>query len=164
MLKNSPNIGNGTITVHDDPRVLPFGRFLRQTKINELPQLLNVFKGDMSIIGPRPMIESTFSNYTYEVQENIKKVKPGLSGIGSIIFRDEETLLTNVKTNREEFYKNYILPYKGELEVWFVQHKSIYIYFLLIFLTVWVIVFPKSKLYRYILKGLPKEPKSFLQI
>ena len=160
MLKNSPNIGNGTITVHDDPRVLPFGKFLRKTKLNELPQLINVLKGDMSIIGPRPMIESTFLSYSENVQKNIKKVRPGLSGIGSIIFRDEETIMTNIKTAREEFYKNHILPYKGELEVWYVQNKSIYIYFILIFLTILIILYPKNESYKYVLSGLPKKPKS----
>ena len=54
MLKDSPNMGTGTVTVKNDPRVLPMGGFLRKTKINELPQLINIFNGDMSVIGPRP--------------------------------------------------------------------------------------------------------------
>src|SRR5690606_21086740 len=60
MLKNSPNMSTGTVTVKDDPRVLPVGRFLRKTKLNELPQLFNVLKGDMSIIGPRPQTRRCF--------------------------------------------------------------------------------------------------------
>ncbi len=63
MLKNSPNIGTGTVTLKDDPRVLPVGRFLRKTKINELPQLLNIFNGDMSIIGPRPQTQRCFDAF-----------------------------------------------------------------------------------------------------
>ena len=55
MIKNSPDMGTGTITIKNDPRILPFGKFLRKTKINELPQLLNIFFGDMCIIGPRPL-------------------------------------------------------------------------------------------------------------
>ena len=60
MIKNSPNIGTGTVTLQNDPRVLPLGRFLRATKINELPQLINIFKGDMSVIGPRPQNTTLF--------------------------------------------------------------------------------------------------------
>ena len=60
MLKDSPNIGTGTVTMKGDPRVLPVGKFLRKTKINELPQLLNIFFGDMSVIGPRPLTPKTF--------------------------------------------------------------------------------------------------------
>ena len=58
MLKNSPNMGTGTVTLKHDPRVLPVGRFLRKTKINELPQLLNILIGDMSVVGPRPQANS----------------------------------------------------------------------------------------------------------
>ena len=90
---NSPNIGAGEITIHNDPRVLPFGKFLRKTKINELPQLLNIITGDMSIVGPRPMVPNTFYNYSAEAQTMLNTVKPGLSGIGSIFFRDEERYL-----------------------------------------------------------------------
>ena len=63
MLKNSPNIGSGSITVRNDPRVLPFGNFLRKTKINELPQIINVLKGDMSIVGPRPLNENILKSF-----------------------------------------------------------------------------------------------------
>ena len=64
MIKDSPNIGTGTITIKNDPRVLPFGKFLRRSKINELPQLLNILLGDMSIIGPRPLTISNFEAYS----------------------------------------------------------------------------------------------------
>ena len=64
MLKNSPDIGTGTVTMKNDPRVLPLGRFLRKTKINELPQLLNIFFGDMSVIGPRPLTSQAFETYS----------------------------------------------------------------------------------------------------
>ena len=93
MLKNSPNIGNGDITVINDPRVLPAGRFLRKTKINELPQIINIFKGDMSIVGPRPMVPKTFERYGQE-GKLISQVRPGLTGVGSIIFRDEDVLIS----------------------------------------------------------------------
>ena len=93
MLKRSPSIGTGTITLKNDPRVLPFGRFLRKTKLNEVPQVLNVLKGDMSLVGPRPLTPQTFAFYSPEVQREIVRVRPGLTGVGSIVFRDEESIL-----------------------------------------------------------------------
>ena len=77
-----------------DPRVTPMGRILRPTKLNELPQVINVLKGDLSIVGPRPLVDRTFNAYTEEIQEKIYDVKPGITGIGSIIFRDEEELIS----------------------------------------------------------------------
>ena len=93
MLKNSPSIGAGEITLKNDPRVLPIGKFLRKTKINELPQIFNILRGDLSIVGPRPMVPNTFQKYSKEAQVALNKVKPGLTGVGSIIFRDEEKFL-----------------------------------------------------------------------
>jgi lipopolysaccharide/colanic/teichoic acid biosynthesis glycosyltransferase len=88
MLKNSPNMSGGVHTTREDPRILPMGTFLRKTKINELPQLINILKGDMSIIGPRPLVDKTFDPYPEHVKKSVYNSKPGLSGIGSIIFRD----------------------------------------------------------------------------
>ena len=93
MLKASPNIGTGTVTVKNDPRILPFGKILRRAKINQLPQLINVLKGEMSIIGPRPQDQRCFDAFREEDKAEILKVRPGLSGIGAIYFRDEENLL-----------------------------------------------------------------------
>ena len=70
MLKNSPNMGTGTLTIDNDPRVLPFGVFLRKSKINELPQLFNILKGDMSIIGPRPLTREGFDVYTNDIKKS----------------------------------------------------------------------------------------------
>ncbi|MCK4440712.1 MAG: sugar transferase, partial [Sulfurovaceae bacterium] len=114
MLKDSANMGTETVTVKNDPRVLPFGAFLRKTKINELPQLINILRGDMSVIGPRPQAKRCFLAFPKDIQKSIIKVKPGLSGIGSIIFRDEETMLDNPKIDRLLFYDTVIAPYKGE--------------------------------------------------
>jgi len=71
MLKDSPNIGTGVITLRNDPRITPMGNFLRKTKINELPQIINVFKGDMSIVGPRPLVDRNFKAYSEEIQDII---------------------------------------------------------------------------------------------
>ncbi len=157
MLKDSPSIGTGTITIKDDPRVLPFGKFLRKTKINELPQLLNILFGSMSIIGPRPLTIQTFNSYQDSAQKEIKKVRPGLSGIGSIIFRDEENIMDS-QQDPIKFYENVIAKYKGELEEWYVANKSLYIYFVSIMLTIYVVIFPTSKIVWKVFNNLPVPP------
>jgi lipopolysaccharide/colanic/teichoic acid biosynthesis glycosyltransferase len=154
MLKNSPNIGTGEITLRNDPRVLPLGGFLRRTKINELPQIFNVLKANMSIVGPRPLMEVSFKLYDEATRKNIYNVKPGITGIGSLIFRDEEKLVSDA-INPKEMY-NKIFPYKGQLEMWYQQNASILTDLKIIFLTAWSIVFPKNKLAQRIFKDLPK--------
>jgi lipopolysaccharide/colanic/teichoic acid biosynthesis glycosyltransferase len=163
MLKDSPNIGTGTVTMKSDPRVLPVGKFLRKTKINELPQLLNIFFGDMSVIGPRPLTLQTFGSYSAEIQEIIKKVRPGLSGVGSIIFRAEEELMQGASAS-VDFYDNVIAPYKGSLEVWFISNKGIYIYFLSIFITIWTVLIPSTNVAWKVFSNLPKPPSDLRQI
>ncbi len=158
MLKNSPNIGTGLHTTLKDPRILPMGGFLRKTKINELPQLFNILLGSMSIIGPRPLVDQTFEPYSDIVKKNIYNVKPGLSGIGSIVFRDEEILLSNSEIPIDEFYSKYISPYKGSLELWYQKKVSFYTDFMIVFLTIWVIFFPKSNLVFKVFKDLPEKP------
>ena len=158
MLKDSPNIGTGTVTMKGDPRVLPVGKFLRKTKINELPQLLNIFFGDMSVIGPRPLTAETFGSYSDTTQSIIIQVRPGLSGIGSIIFRGEEDIMYGAAAS-VDFYRNVIAPYKGALEEWFVDNKGLYIYFVAIFTTVWVITFSNTKFAWMVFKALPEPPE-----
>ena len=156
MLKNSMNIGTGSITLRNDPRVTKFGSFLRKTKINELPQIINILKGDISLVGPRPLVTKTFSAYNKNIQSIIYNVKPGLTGIGSIIFRDEESIISNIKDeDPHEFYKRVIAPYKGKLEIWYQSNCSFFLDLKLIFLTAWIILFPKSRLYEKWFKDLP---------
>ena len=159
MLKDSPNIGTGTVTVKGDPRVLPLGRLLRKTKINELPQLLNILKGDMSIIGPRPQTQRCFDAFPAHSQAAIVQVRPGLSGIGSIIFRDEEELM-HASTEPERFYDEVIMPYKGALEEWYVAHQGLWTYLAAIFATAWVVLFPGSDIVWKLFPGLPVPPAS----
>jgi len=156
MLKDSPNIGTGTITMRNDPRVFRFGRFLRMTKLNELPQIINVFTGDMSFVGPRPLVQRQFEFYPAEVQDRIYNSKPGITGIGSIIFRDEEKLISESKEPPFEFYKRVIAPYKGEVEMWYQKNRSLKTDFLIMFLTAWIIVSPESDLAFRVFKGLPQ--------
>jgi len=162
MLKNSPNVGTGTVTVKNDPRILPMGGFLRNTKINELPQLINIFKGDMSVIGPRPQTQRCFDAFPSSAQNEIKKVRPGLSGIGSIIFRNEEDMM-HANTEPDKFYDEIVMPYKGSLEDWYVSNQSIGSYFSLIGLTVWVVLSSNSVLVWAIFKDLPEPPTELKQ-
>ena len=158
MLSNSANMGSGSLTLKNDPRVLPFGSILRKTKINELPQILNIINGDLSIVGPRPQMRVDFEKYSDDIQKKIYNVRPGLTGIGSIIFRDEESLISKAsKTeNPHDFYKRIIAPYKGKLELWYQNNKSFVLDLKLIFITAWVILFPNSRLYEKWFKDLPK--------
>lgn len=152
-------MGTGSITTRNDPRVLPFGRFLRKTKINELPQILNVLNGTMSIVGPRPLVEKGFLLYSEDIRERIYDLRPGITGIGSIVFRDEEKYLSVSGIDPQEFYKSKIMPYKGALELWYQDHISLVTDAKLIFLTVWVILFPRTALPYKWLKGLPPRPE-----
>jgi len=157
MLKNSMNMGSGSITLQNDSRVTKIGVFLRKTKINELPQIINILKSDISLVGPRPLVDKTFSAYNEEVQSKIYNVKPGLTGIGSIIFRDEESIISAVTDeDPHDFYKRVIAPYKGELEMWYQDHRSLYLDFQLIFMTAFVILVPTTRLYEKWFKDLPK--------
>ena len=157
MLRNSPNLPGGLITSDHDPRMLPMGPFLRKTKINELPQLLNILAGQMSVIGYRPMVPVHHANYSPEIRARLAKIQPGLSGIGSIVFRDEEHILHTVE-DREYFHDKVITPYKGQLEAWYVEHRSVGLYFKLIFMTVGAVLNPGSHSWRKAFKDLPPVP------
>ena len=159
MLKNSSKMEGGYITVKNDPRVTFMGGFLRKSKINELPQLINILKGEMSIVGPRPVMKESFNSYPEYIKSKIYNVKPGLTGIGSIIFRDEEEIITkqnDMGLDSLSFYKNKIYPFKGEVELWYQNNKSLRLDIFLIFITAWVIIFPSSEIYNSFFKDLPK--------
>lgn len=159
MLKDSPNMGTGMITLRNDPRVTPMGGFLRKTKINELPQLLNILIGDMSVVGPRPTVRKHAEAYDEVTRNKIYSIKPGLTGVGSIVFRDEEELISQSGMQPYEFYKKHIIPYKAAVELWYQDNLSFFTDLKIIFLTAWAIVFPKSDLHTRLLKGLPELPE-----
>ena len=159
MLKDSPNLGTGTITLRNDPRVTPMGGFLRKSKLNELPQVINVLKGDMSLVGPRPLDEKGFNAYPEAVRAVIYNVTPGITGIGSVIFRDEELLISSATIPPREFYNQFIAPYKGELELWYQEHQSFMTDLKIFVLTVAVIVRPGSTLAYQWFPALP--PRRF---
>lgn len=159
MLKNSSKMKGGYITLKNDPRITFMGGFLRKSKINELPQLLNILFGHMSVVGPRPVMLVSFKSYPTRIQKVIYNSKPGLTGIGSIVFRDEEEIISEVKRNDGDiwdFYKNTIYPFKGDLELWYQKKKSFLLDLKLIFITVWVVIFPSSKIYEKLFSDLPK--------
>lgn len=156
MLKNSEKIGTGLVTTRNDPRVLPFGKFLRKTKLNELPQLFNIVGGSMSVVGPRPMVQPDYDAYSEEAKQCYNDITPGLSGIGSIVFRDEEYYISQAK-DPMVFLRSVIQPFKGDLEVWYHQNRNLWVDFLIIFLTAWVVLFPKSELVYKVFPTLPKK-------
>lgn len=165
MLRNSINMPGGGFTMKDDPRILPMGKFLRKTKINELPQLINIFVGDMSVIGYRPLVKKGYDLYSDDVKNELAKSRPGLSGIGSIVFRNEEQIVQKYDSfeEKQKYYKDVIIPYKGELEVWYANYKSVFMYFRLIFMTIGAVLKPDSQTWKKI-KGIPQVPDTLKDV
>ncbi len=160
MLKDSPNIGAGTLTMKNDPRVLPVGAFLRKTKINELPQLLNIFIGDMSFVGPRPLVPEGEKNYTQDQARTIRSVRPGLTGIGSLILRDEESYYAH-RSDAQEFYTHVISPYKASLEIWYINHSSVTVNMLILVSTALAVIVPSWDAARFF-NSLPDMPEEMV--
>jgi lipopolysaccharide/colanic/teichoic acid biosynthesis glycosyltransferase len=111
------------ITSGDDPRITRLGRFLRNTKLDEIPQLLNVLKGEMSIVGPRPEVQAYVDAFRRDFEE-ILTVRPGITDVASVRFRDEAALLSGFK-NPEQAYLTSILPAKIRLSKEYVRHSSL---------------------------------------
>lgn len=158
MVQNSPEIGTKELTLPDDPRVLPVGKILRKSKLNELPQLFNVIKGDLSLIGPRPQTEYYYQCFSKDDVQFITSIKPGLSGIGSVYFRNEEELFRN-RSDAKIFDEEVIMPYKGKLERWYAENISLGKYFKLIILTIYVVVTGAKLDMAKIFQKLPPSPK-----
>lgn len=163
MRKDSEFTGTRDITLLHDPRVLPVGRILRKMKINELPQLINVLKGEMSFVGWRPLLVKSFDYYPQDVQKKIVNGKPGLTGVGSVIFRDEDLIVARSSKSPQEVYRDVIGPYKGTLELWYQKNQSLWLDLKLVLLTIIVLVHPRSRIIDWWLKGLPRKPDEILQ-
>ena len=161
MLKNSPSMKGGAITTDRDPRILPMGHFLRKTKINELPQLINVVLGEMSFVGPRPLMrEQSFDLYSEEVKKSIYNVKPGITGLGSLIFRDESGLISTVANaggDPKLFYQNIIFPHKGAVEQWYQANQSFYMDLVILAGTAISLFAPGSDLIYTFFPEVPRE-------
>ena len=160
MNKDSVNSGMGSITVRDDPRIKFMGHTLRRWKLNELPQVVNILLGDLSVVGPRPLIEGTtgYNAYSDDLKSKIFSNRPGLTGIGSIVFRDEEAILSSVD-NPHDFYVRELAPYKADLELWYFENKSLKVDIGIIICTAISIIFPKSRIHENIFPGIPKVPE-----
>ena len=136
---------------------------LRKTKINELPQLFNILIGDMSLVGPRPLALSGYKNYPESQKRDLQKIKPGLSGLASLILRNEEEILSK-SSSPLDFHSNTLTPFKGETEIWFNKRNSIVNYFKIIFLTIWIVLFSKSKILEKVFLERPEMPRELQDI
>lgn len=129
----------GLITVGGrDSRITRIGHFIRKYKLDELPQLFNVLKGDMSIVGPRPEVRKYVELYTEE-QWKVLSVRPGITDYASIEYVDENTILGQAE-DADKAYVEQILPDKICYNMKYIEHRSVKEYFKIIFLTIWSIV------------------------
>lgn len=163
MVENSEGLPGGVLTQVRDPRVLPIGRFLRRAKINELPQLVNVIMGQMSLVGPRPQVKQHYDLYRPEIKKVIDKMPAGVTGVGSVVFHDEEDIFERSGQVCTHFHDQVIAPYKGELELWFGRHRNVKMYFTCLTATFIVMVSPNDHLAFKIFKRLPEPPPSLRQ-
>lgn len=156
-MKRTQSQNSGPITFHGDDRITKVGLFLRWSKMDEFPQFFNVLNGDLSFVGPRPLMPETFYAYGKSTQKRIAKVKPGITGVGSVVFRNEALLLKQAGENKQkDFYLNKILPYKGELEEWYVKHQSFGVDLKLLFFSAAVIAYSRMTGLHNYFKNLPK--------
>ena len=132
MVRDAPNKG-GPITFGEDPRITRIGRFLRRIKIDELPQLINVLKGEMSIVGPRPEVRRYVELFREDYEE-ILTVRPGITDLASLKYRDEAAIL-GASPDPEAMYVKYILPEKVSLGKEYVRRSSLTFDLILIFKT-----------------------------
>ena len=132
MVSDAPRRG-GPITFGEDPRITRIGRFLRRTKIDELPQLINVLKGEMSIVGPRPEVRQYVERFLEDYEE-ILRVRPGITDLASLTYRDEAAIL-GASYDPEEMYLKRILPMKVNLGKEYVRRSSMVFDLTLIFKT-----------------------------
>ena len=158
MLEDSPNMEGRSYTLKDDPRILPMGGFLRKSKINELPQILDILMGKMSFVGPRPQMIKVHGWYPEEYSEVLMGLRPGVTGIGSIIFRDEETILLHAD-DYDYCYKNEIIPAKVELEAWYKENRTFMGDIALMFITAWVVIKPESNILNKTFPNIPEITK-----
>lgn len=160
MVKNSPNIGAGTLTMVNGPRCLPLGKVWRKTKFNELPQLLNILFGDLGLVGSRPLVPEGESHYVEKKSEITQSVRSDVTGIGSLVFRDEEALYAH-RSDAHDFYKKIISPYKFNVEEWYIEHQTFFLDVKIMLLTAVAIVWPNFFSWSFF-RDLPRIPKDML--
>jgi lipopolysaccharide/colanic/teichoic acid biosynthesis glycosyltransferase len=121
MVEQAEEIGT-SVTTLNDARITPIGRVLRRTKLDELPQLINVLRGDLSLVGPRPDVPEIVRNYTREMNR-IFQVRPGITSAATLHLRDEEGILARV-CDPEIFYEDVLVPLKVKLAMEHVDRNS----------------------------------------
>ncbi len=125
-MRVAPAGSGDLVTGRDDPRITPVGRWLRRTKLDELPQLWNVARGDMSLVGPRPEVPRYVACYT-PPQRQVLEVRPGITDPATLAFRDEEDLLAAVPADeREAYYLREVLPRKLELNREYLERRGVW--------------------------------------
>lgn len=157
MAQNSPSMDGGLLTQRNDPRVLPVGKFLRKTKINELLQFFNVIAGDMSVVGPRPIAPEHFAMYPKSYSHVYDSLRPGLTGLGSVIFSDEEAVMAKCGEDPMVFYEKSIMPYKAALEDWYLNNRSFRLNLKIIVWTAIKVLGVKLDASKY--AGIPRPPE-----
>lgn len=136
MIKNADQVGT-SVTAKNDPRITPIGKILRKTKVDELPQLFNVLKGDMSFVGPRPDVPEIINTYTSEMRR-ILNVRPGITGNATLYLRNEENLLSLAK-DPDKAYEEIFVPAKVKLSLEHVNRKSFWFDFSILMKTIWTL-------------------------
>jgi lipopolysaccharide/colanic/teichoic acid biosynthesis glycosyltransferase len=143
MRLNSDKLGLITVGGRD-PRVTSVGYYLRKYKLDELPQLINVLTGDMSLVGPRPEVKKYVDLYNHE-QSKVLTIRPGITDWASIYYRDENVILGQ-SADPEKDYIEKVMPDKLEINLVFIENYSVVEYFKIIFTTIWHIIVPVKKL------------------
>ena len=134
MSKKNKYLSNVTSSSDNDPRITSIGRFLRKTKFDELPQLINILLGQMSFVGPRPNVVNEVEKY-YDEEKKLLSVKPGITDFSSIVFSDEGEILSESK-DPDLDYNLYIRFWKSSLGLIYIKHRSIALYLYIVFLTI----------------------------
>jgi len=141
MPKGSEKLG--FITTPNDPRTTRLGKFLRKTSLNEIPQLINILKGDMSFVGPRPIVQIR----DYLNEEEVKRyyqMRPGITGLASLQYYEEDELLANVENNYE-YYEKVIMPKKQQLEKEYYENWSLFLDLKIILITIKKVIYDRYK-------------------
>jgi len=118
-----PASGGPEVTAGGDARITPVGRFMRKWKLDEIPQFLNVLRGDMTLVGPRPEVPRYVALYTPE-QMKVLSVRPGVTGLTQLEYRNEETMLAG-RDNVEEYYIKEIMPAKLALDLQYIRSRTL---------------------------------------
>ena len=152
------HLNNGpAITDYNDNRITPIGNLLRKYKLDELPQLINIIKGDMKFIGPRPEIVQIVNKYP-EYFSYLKEIKPGISDLNSIIFKDESKIFKNININK---YEDEILPIKNHLALITTKNQKMIKKSMLIIISILAVFHHKLSLYIISRFFLPYDEKEF---